>query len=55
MTAEKIILTNETNSIQYFSYTKYVDLTDQIGISLNPGQEKMIFAIQGSLAFNSTT
>ena len=55
MAAERIILRNQTSSIQYFSYTKYVDLTEQIGISLNPGQEKMIWAILNTLSFNSVT
>lgn len=55
MAGEKITITNNTTTRQFFSYVRFYDNTEQVGITLNPGQTKVIIANKGTLSYNLTT
>jgi len=55
MVGEKITITNNTTTRQFFSYVRFYDNTEQVGITLNPGQTKVIIIIKGTLSYNSAT
>lgn len=55
MAGEKITITNNTITRQFFSYVRFYDNTEQVGITLNPGQTKVIITIKGTLSYNTAT